>query len=86
MAKPNPLRAALMKGMKPAAPAPTRFDDAEGKKPNPNGLYNRDGFMDRVPGKANSFTKQPPPPKPAGQSWMPPADYAKMMAAKKKGK
>lgn len=83
MAKSNPLRAALVKSAKP-----TRFDDAEGKKPNPSGLYNRDGFMDRVPGKASSFTKQAAPPtKPAQIAEMEKAaNYDKMLTARRKGK
>lgn len=47
----------------PKAPAKAmgrlRYDDADQKKPNPEGLYNDEGFMDRVPGKQNSFPKKP---------------------------
>lgn len=43
-----------------AAPARMRYDDADMKKPNPNGLYNDQGFMDRVPGQASKFTSAAP--------------------------
>lgn len=44
---------------KPKAPAPvappTRF--TQDGKPDPNGLYDRDGYMVEVPGKRNKFPK-----------------------------
>jgi hypothetical protein len=71
----------------PKAPASTRFDDPDGKKPNPNGLYNRDGFMDRVPGKASSFTKPPAVSKPTKSTDQmaleKAASYDKMLTAKR---
>ena len=48
---PAPIKAAPKK----VAPAPTFFNEAG--KPDPNGLYDRDGYMVKVPGKATKFTK-----------------------------
>ena len=44
-----------------AAPMPAgrmRYDDPDQKKPNPQGLYNDQGYMDQVPGKAPKVTIQ----------------------------
>lgn len=45
---------------KPAAKVRMRYDDADMTKPNPNGLFNDQGFQDRFSGQTTKITVATP--------------------------
>lgn len=65
---------------KPAPKVRMRYDDADMTKPNPNGLFNDQGFMDRVPGKATSYTAAPAVVGPDAEAAARKAAQAKLVA------